>query len=81
MTLYDTRKVGIDEHESANILYKSKLITNFSDGTGNINPEYFDIISSVFSYAKKIAPAYREWQSEVSDKLSGFTETNDDFLG
>ena len=71
MTLYDSRKVGIDEHESANILRQSKLITSFSDGTGSINPEYIEAVSAAVGYAIKIAPAYHEWESEVSDKLSG----------
>jgi hypothetical protein len=69
MTLYETREVGIDENESANILRKSRLITSFSDGTGIINPEYADVVSEALGYAIKLAPAYRQWQMEVSDKL------------
>jgi hypothetical protein len=69
MTLYETREVGIDENESANILRQSKLITNYSDGTGIINPEYVDVVSEALGYAEKMAPAYRQWTMEVSSKL------------
>jgi hypothetical protein len=69
MTLYETRKVGIDENESTNILCQSKLITSFSDGTGIINPEYAEVVSEALGYAMKMAPAYRQWQMDVSDKL------------
>jgi hypothetical protein len=71
MTLFETRKIGIDEYESANILRQSKLITSSSDGTGNINPEYVDTVSAALDYAVKITPAFRQWQIEVSDRLSG----------
>lgn len=80
MTLYDTRKVGIDELESANILRQSKLIVSLPDGTGYINPEYVDVISIVAEYAKGLVPAYREWQTDVSDKLFGFDDLEDDLF-
>lgn len=69
MTLFDTRYVGIDQFESANILCQSKLIASFPDGTGCIIPEFADVVSIAASYATKIAPAYREWHSDVVDKL------------
>lgn len=80
MTLYDTRKVGIDEHESANILRQSKLIVSLPDGTGYINPEYVEAVSIVADYAKGMAPAYHEWDTEVSDKLSGFDDFEDEIF-
>jgi len=80
MTLYDTRKLGIDEHESANILSKNKLIVSLPDGTGYINPEYVDVVSIASEYAKGMAPAYREWESDASDKLSGFDDVEDDIF-
>lgn len=70
MTLYDTRKIGIDENESANILRQSKLITSFPDGTGFISPEYIEVVSLAVDYARKIFPVYYEWKSEVSDVIS-----------
>jgi hypothetical protein len=69
MTLYDTRAVGIDENESANILHQSKLIASFPDGTGFISPEYADATSMAIDYAKKIAPIYDEWKREVSEVM------------
>ena len=67
MTLFDTRFVGIDECESANILQQSKLINISSDGTGSINPDYFDAVSVALNYTEKIGSAFREWFSEVAD--------------
>lgn len=78
MTLYDTRKVGIDEDDSANILRKNKLIVSLPDGTGYINPEYIEVVSIASEYAKAMAPAYREWESDISDKLSGFEDIDFD---
>jgi hypothetical protein len=80
MTLYDTRKVGVDEHESANILRQSKLIVSSPDGTGYINPEYIEVISIAAGYTKEMVPAYREWQTDVSDKLFGFEDLEDDLF-
>jgi hypothetical protein len=78
MVLYATRNVGIDEHESANILSQNKLIFSLPDGTGYINPEYVEVTSIVADYANRIVPAYREWYGEVSDKLSGFYDDEDE---
>jgi hypothetical protein len=80
MTLYDTRKLGIDEHESAHILTQNKLIVSFPDGTGYIDPEYVDVVSMASEYAKGMAPIHRQWESDVSDKLSGLDDLDlDDF--
>lgn len=78
MTLDDTRKLGIDVHESASILSRNKLIVSLPDGTGYVNPEYVDVVSIASEYAKGMAPAYREWESDVSDKLSGFEDIDDE---
>lgn len=77
MTLYDTRKMGIDQYESANILSKNKLIVSLPDGTGYINPEYVDVVSIASEYAKGMTPAFYEWDSDVSEKLSGFDDIDD----
>ena len=71
MTLFETRKIGIDEHESANILRHNNLMISLPDGTGYINPAYLDTISIAADFAKGMIPVYREWSSDVSDKLSG----------
>jgi hypothetical protein len=65
MTLYDTRFVGIDEYESADILRQSKLIYTRPDGTSFINPDYVDAVSVAGNYAEKIGPAYHEWCLDV----------------
>ena len=70
MTLYNTRKLGIDEHESANILSKNKLVVSFQDGTGYIDPAYVEVISMATEYAKGMAPVYRQWESDILDRLS-----------
>lgn len=72
MTLYDTRKMGIDEYESASILSQNKLITSLSDGTGYINPEYIDIVTTASEYAIAMVPVFRGLESDVSDKLFSF---------
>ena len=69
MTLYETRKVGIDQKESANILRQSKLITSFPDGTGYVSLQYADAMSLAVSYADKMTPFYEEWDIEISDSL------------
>jgi hypothetical protein len=84
MTLYDTRKLGIDEHESANILSNNKLVVSLQDGTGYIDPAYIDVISMATEYAKGMDPVYRQWESDIFDKLSGpdviiFDDTDDLF--
>ena len=66
MTLYETRFVGIDECESANILQQSKLINISLDGTGCINPDYVNAVSVALNFAEKIGAAYREWSSDVA---------------
>ena len=77
MTLYDTRKVGIDEFESASILSKNKLITSLPDGTGYLNPEYIDTVATVYEYAKAMAPIFRGLESDISDKLSDFDDIDE----
>lgn len=66
MTLYDTRFVGIDECESANILQQSKLINISSDGTSSINPDYVDAVSVALNYTEKIGAAYKMWHLDVA---------------
>ena len=78
MTLYDTRKMGIDEYESANILSKNKLIVSLQDGIGYLNPEYVDVVANASDYAKAMAPVFRELESDVSDKLSGSDDVDFD---
>jgi hypothetical protein len=65
MTLYKTRRTGIDPNESADMLRQSKLIVSFPDGTGYISPEYVDAISFAFDYANKMSPVYYEWKEKV----------------
>ncbi len=73
MTMYDTRAVGIDENELADILRQSKLITNFPEGGGVISPEYVGAVSIVLDYAKKLEPVYYEWKSEIRELISNKT--------
>lgn len=80
MTLYETRKMGIDENESANILSKNKLIVRLPDGTGYLNPEYVDVVANASEFAKAMAPVFRELESDVSDKLSGFDDIDDELF-
>lgn len=69
MTLYPTRRLGIDTNESANILGESGLVVTLADGTGYVNPKYLFSLSAASEYAKGIAPAFREWKSDASDRL------------
>jgi hypothetical protein len=64
------RRAGVDENESANMLRQSKLIRSFQDGTGFVSPEYLDSATIALDYAKKIAPVYYEWKSEVTGLIS-----------
>jgi len=66
----NARRAGVDENESANILRQSKLIKSFPDGTGFVSPEYLDSATIALDYAKKIAPVYYEWKSEVTGLIS-----------
>jgi len=66
MTLYDTRSAGIDEMESTHLLQQSKLITRYPDGNEFIAPEFLDSASVAWTYAKQIAPVYKEWIDEVT---------------
>ena len=69
MTLYDTRRVGIDAHESARILQQSKLITHYPDGTGSINPEFRNYVKVADEYSDKISPIYYGLQMDISDYI------------
>lgn len=80
MTLYDTRKVGIDEFESANILRQSKLIVSFPDGTGYLNPDFVEVISMTADYAKEMTPVYRSWYRDATNKLLGFDDSDDELF-
>ena len=73
MTMYDTRAVGIDENESADILRQSILITSFPNGSGSIAPEYIEPVSIALDYAKKLEPVYYQWKSEIGEIISNKT--------
>jgi hypothetical protein len=68
--LSNAQLAGIDTKASANILRQSKLIKSFSDGTGIISPEFVAPIATANDYAKKIAPVYDEWKTEVALLIS-----------